>query len=65
MAITLCVICDNHVDIDWTEIVSTSDGDVCESCLEGIVCTDCEEICDELNEDDVCKGCEKSIRGKK
>ena len=65
MAITLCVICDNHVDIDWTEIVSTSDGDVCESCLEGIVCVYCEEICDELSDDDVCKDCEKSKRGKK
>lgn len=61
MAITLCVICDNHVDIDWTEIVSTSDGDVCESCLDGIVCTDCEEICDELNDDDVCKECSVKV----
>lgn len=60
MSITICVICDRHVDGDWTEIASTSKGDVCEPCWQGNVCVECEEICDELNDDDVCTDCQKS-----
>ena len=57
MAITICVICDNHVDIDWSEIVRTSKGDVCDCCWDGNVCIECEEICDDINDDDVCQSC--------
>lgn len=57
MAITICVICDNYVDIDWIEIVSTSEGDVCDRCWEGNICTECEEISDDLNDDDLCQSC--------